>query len=215
MAGFSYVRKRTFKRTVMYTLYIMVSTNYKRMTKTTENKVPLSEEEKVELSTLLERAKNTDIKGEIWYQMVKKFITVPVELCVLDKDNKVFLVYRKDREFDGYHLPGTIVNDWETVHDARVRLMEGEIKKDAGFTISYPESIGWLQVRRGEGENDSPTRNTVALLHIARLEGDFTPQEGYGFYMFDNIPKSTLKDHKFILRYFKRYLENGHIILGE
>lgn len=179
-----------------------------------ENIQPLQESDKVQLAKLLERAKNTDIKGEIWYQLVKKFITVPVELCVLDHENRVFLVYRKDREFDGYHLPGTIVNDWETVHDARLRLVQGEIKKDAGFDISYPEPIGWLEVRRGEGEYESRTRNTVALLHIARLVGDFTPQEGYGFYAFDDIPKNTLPDHKFILNYFRRYLENGHVILG-
>lgn len=185
------------------------------MTETIENLHPLNESDKRELAKLLERAKNTDIKGEIWYQFVKKFITVPVELCVLDKENRVFLVYRKDREFDGYHLPGTIVNDWETVHDARLRLMQGEIKNDAGFDISYPEPIGWLQVRRGEGEVESPTRHTVALLHIARVEGDFTPQEGYGFYALDDIPKNTLRDHKFILRYFRRYIEDGRIILGE
>ena len=180
-----------------------------------ENIQPLDENDKEQLAHLLERAKNTDIKGEIWHQLVKKFITIPVELCVLDNENKVFLVYRKDREFDGYHLPGTIVNDWETVHDARVRLMQGEIQKDAGFMISYPESIGWIEVRRGEGECESRTRNTVALLHIARIQGEFTKNEGYGFYAFDDIPNGTLRDHKFILRYFKRYLENGHPILGE
>lgn len=184
------------------------------MPETEKNIRPLSDDDKKLLTSLLERAKNTDITGEIWHQLVKKFITVPVELCVLDSENRIFLVYRKDREFDGYHLPGTIVNDWETVHDARVRLMQGEIQKDAGFTISYPESIGWVEVRRGEGEYESRTRNTIALLHIARIEGDFTPKDGYGFYALSDIPENTLRDHKFILCYFKRYIEDGHIILG-
>ena len=163
----------------------------------------ITEEEKKELARLLSKIKNREIVGDIWHQLVKKFITVPVELCVLDSKNRVFLVYRKDREFDGYHLPGTIVNDWETVHDARVRLMQGEIQKDAGFVISYPESIGWIEVRRGEGEYESRTRNTVALLHIARIQGEFIEKEGYGFYALDAIPENTLQDHKFILRYFK------------
>ena len=185
------------------------------MSEPEKNNTLLNDDDKKLLASLLERAKNTDIKGEVWHQLVKKFITVPVELCVLDSKNRVFLVYRKDREFDGYHLPGTIVNDWETVHDARVRLMQGEIQKDAGFVISYPESIGWIEVRRGEGEYESRTRNTVALLHIARIQGEFIEKEGYGFYALDAIPKNTLQDHKFILRYFKKYLENGHIILGE
>lgn len=53
--------------------------------------LPLKEEEKQQLAGLLERIKNTEIKGEIWHQLVKKFITVPIELCILDKQNRVFL----------------------------------------------------------------------------------------------------------------------------
>ncbi len=176
---------------------------------------PLTDTEKVQLATLLERAESSDIKGGIWYEMVKKFITVPIELCILDTESRVFLVYRKDREFDGYHLPGTVVNDWETVHDARLRLIQGEIKKDAGFDISYPESIGWLEVRRGNRPDCNPTRHTAALLHITHVKGDVVPTEGSGFYSFDDIPFNTLPDHVFMLRFFKRYLENGKPILGE
>ena len=185
------------------------------MSEKVEAKVLLREEEKELLAKLLERAESTDIKGDTWHEMVKKFITVPVELCVLDTENKVFLVYRKDREFDGYHLPGTVVTDWETVHDARLRIVTSEIKEHAGFDISYPESVGWIEVKRGTGPDCNPTRHTAALLHIAHQVSDFTPREGSGFYSFDNIPENTLPDHKFMLRYFKRYLENGQAILGE
>ncbi len=184
------------------------------MFKTTETKTSLSVEEKEQLAKLLERAESTDIKGDIWYEIVKKFITVPVELCVLDQENRVFLVYRKDQEFDGYHMPGTVVNDWETVNEARMRLVKGEVVRDAGFQVTPPESIGWLEVRRGEGPYENRTRNAVSLLHIAHLIGGFTPKEGLGFYPFDAIPENTLGSHKYLLQFFKRYLEDKRIILG-
>lgn len=174
----------------------------------------LDEEEKKQLAHLLEKVDNVQIRGEIWHQLVKKIITVPIELCITDENNNVFLVYRKDREFDGYHMPGTVINDWETVEEACNRLVKGEVIRDAGITISSPYSIGWLEVRRGLKEEESTTRNAISLLFTARLEGDFVPQEGKGFFSFDNLPENTLGHHKFILRYFRKNFEDGSIILG-
>lgn len=73
--------------------------------------MPLNEQEIIKLTDLLARVDNTQIKGDVWYELVKKFITVPIELCILDDQERVLLVYRKDREFDGYHMPGSVVND--------------------------------------------------------------------------------------------------------
>jgi ADP-ribose pyrophosphatase YjhB (NUDIX family) len=175
----------------------------------------LDEEEKKELARLLEKVDNVQIRGEIWHQLVKKFITVPIELCIVNNENKVFMVYRKDREFDGYHLPGTVINDWETVDEACTRLVHGEVLRDAGFTITKPKSIGWLEVRRGSGKEESRTRNAISLLHLAHLDGNYTEKEGMGFFGFDNIPQNTLGHHIFIIRKFKEYLDSGEIILGK
>lgn len=175
----------------------------------------LDEDEKKEFVNLLEKVDNIQIRGEIWHQLVKKFITVPIELCILDDQDKVFLVYRKDREFDGYHMPGTVVNDWETVKEARLRLVNGEVIRDAGFQVSEPEPIGWIEVRRGDGAEENKTRNAVSLLHVSRLQGDFQKKEGIGFFAFDSLPENTLGCHKFLLRKFAQYLEDGEAVLGE
>ena len=175
----------------------------------------LDEEEKKQLAHLLEKVDNVQIRGEIWHQLVKKVITVPIELCITDEDNNVFLVYRNDREFDGYHMPGTVINDWETVEEACIRLVQGEVIRDAGIIITKPHSIGWLEVRRGNGPEESKTRNAVSLLFTAKLVSGFTPQEGRGFYSLGNLPENTLGHHKFILRYFRKNFETGEPILGQ
>ena len=175
----------------------------------------LTDEEKKELAHLLEKAENIEIRGEIWHQLVKKFITVPIELCILNEDNKVFLVYRKDREFDGYHMPGTVINDWETVEEACKRLIKKEVTEGAGLTITEPVSIGWLEVRRGDKPEESKTRNAISLLHVAKIVQEPVLQEGTGFYAFDALPENTLGHHLYILKFFKKYIEDGEIILGK
>jgi ADP-ribose pyrophosphatase YjhB (NUDIX family) len=175
----------------------------------------LDEDEKKELARLLEKVDNVQIRGEIWHQLVKKFITVPIELCIVDSNNKVFMVYRKDREFDGYHIPGTVINDWETVDQACARLVNGEVLRDAGFSITKPESVGWLEVRRGEGAEESKTRNAISLLYLARLDGAYEEKEGMAFFDFNSLPENTLGHHKFILRRFNQYLTDGEIVLGK
>lgn len=96
-----------------------------------------------------------------------------------------------------------------------MRLVEGEVMTDAGLHISEPESIGWLEVRRGDKVDENKIRNAVSLLHIAYLIGDYIPKEGIGFFAFDAIPEDTLGFHKFLISFFKRHLDDGKIILGK
>lgn len=175
----------------------------------------LNENEKKQLSSLLEKIENTEIRGEIWHQLVQKFITVPVELCVLDDQNRFLMVYRKDREFDGYHMPGSVVNDWETVDEACFRLVKKEITDDIGIEISGLESVGWIDSPKDAWPSDPSTRHGVLLLHIARFHGEFIPREGVDFYSFDAIPENTLGCHRFIIPFFERYIKTGKPILGK
>lgn len=175
----------------------------------------LNEKEKQDLVVLLEKIENTEIRGEIWHQLVKKFITVPVELCILDNQNRVFLVYRKDREFDGYHMPGSVVNDWETVDEARKRLVRDEVIIGAGIEITEPEPIGWMDSPKDAGPTEPSPRHGILLLHIARFHGDFQPRDGMGFYSLDSIPENTLGCHKYLFPFLKRYLEDSKPILGK
>jgi ADP-ribose pyrophosphatase YjhB (NUDIX family) len=175
----------------------------------------LQKEEKEQLVTLLEKIENTEIKGEIWHQLVKKFITVPIELCVLDKENKILMVYRKDQEFDGYHLPGSVVNDWETVEEALVRLVKKEITDDIGIEITNPLAIGWVDSPKDSWPSDPSTRHGVLLLHVARFQGVFTPKDGVNFFAFDELPENTLGCHKFLIPFFERYVNNNLPVLGK
>ncbi|MEK6968702.1 MAG: hypothetical protein AABX51_08840, partial [Nanoarchaeota archaeon] len=103
----------------------------------------LNEEENILLANLLNKANNTEIKGAVWHELVKKFMTVSVELFVLDDSNQIFLIRRPscDPEFTGcpYQMPGTVVNDWENVNLAKERLIQTEIVPAGLEKITEPK----------------------------------------------------------------------------
>lgn len=172
----------------------------------------LDEHEKEQLAYLLQKVENVQIKGEIWHQLVQKFVTVSVIFCVLDKKGDVFLSYRKDREFDGYHLPGATVNDWETIDQARQRLIEGELIRDAGVEVGETKPIGWVEVTRGI--DDNPTRHAVVLMYIAYTKNNVPQKAGSGFYPLDTLPSNILGCEKRVLTFFQKYLHDGLPIMG-
>ncbi len=180
----------------------------------------LNEDEKQLLVKLLNKADNTEIKGAIWHELVRKFVTTTIEMCVLDNRSRILLVRRlaNDPEFTDrpYHMPGTVICDWETVDQARERLIKSEINSIDILKITEPKPIGWMEFHRGgDQEKNSNTRHTIALLHIARFEGEFSEKENAGFFPIDSIPENVIGCHKFMTSIFKRYLEDGQIILGE
>lgn len=177
-----------------------------------QKKPPLTAQEKENLALLLERVDSSEIRGEIWHQLVQKFITVSVIFCVLDKNGDVFLSYRKDREFDGYHLPGATVNDWETVDQARERLAQGELKRDAGIDIGETKPIGWVEASRGVGDN--PTRHAVILMYLTYVQNNVSLPEGLGFFPLKQLPSNILGCEKRVLSFFQKYLSDGVYILG-
>jgi hypothetical protein len=179
----------------------------------------LNPQELKQLEDLLSRMDNTQMRGPVWKAYVKKCITPAIEACIVDEDGGIFLFHRKDDEFEGYAFPGTVINDWENASLARKRLMSNPNNEIAQFgllsSISPLKSIGWIESPRGNGPEDNPTRNTLSLLHVSRYKGVFKRQESAGFYKPGNYPTDTLGTHRFLLRYFERYLRTGQPILGE
>lgn len=170
----------------------------------------LNQAQLAHLAKLLSEADNTQIQGEVWHQLVMKYITVPIELFVIDDQGRVFLRYRKDREFDGHHHPGTVINDWETKKEALMRLVAGEIIRDAGLVgvITEPEPIGDFECPRDE----TSTRHAIALLYKCRFRGEYKSHPGMGFFPLDDLPEDTLYHHKRMLAALQQHLVDGKTI---
>lgn len=175
----------------------------------------LNPEEKVQLTALLRKAGNGDLMGPVWHALVKIFPTVPLELMIFNKKKEIMLIYRKDDEFVGWHHPGSCFNDWETIPQRLAKLVQGEVVKGVGITISDPVNIGWIEAQRGDDADRGPSdRHAVSLIYSARLTSEFVPKGGVGFFPLSALPNDTLYHHKYILSRVAQYMNDGKIILG-
>lgn len=128
---------------------------------------------------------------EVFYALLRCTVSVPIELAVIDDKGYVLMFYRKDEEYDGYHMPGTVLRDNEDVSNALRRLLASEL---VGANISAPQNIGWIEIPRGSGHGENPTRHEISLIFLARLHGEYQGKGGE-FFPIHKLPKNTLPHH--------------------
>lgn len=164
--------------------------------------------EKEELVRLLHKLE-WPLDREVFYALMPRIVSVPMELVVLDSRDRVLLIYRKDQEFDGYHMPGTVLRNNESVPVALERLIKTELPD---VKVSAPQNFGWLEITHGNTPGQNLTRHEVSLLWLARLEGAY---HGKGvFKPLDSLPENLFSHHRLILQKAEGYLASKRPVLG-
>ncbi len=126
----------------------------------------------------------------------KNEIGIAIELCVLRKQKgewQVLLIYRQDKFFKGWHMPGSLLMPGETIVQVFKRLSHDEI----GVAITKPKfvTINEHFTRRGY---------EISLVHTCHLVGKGIPQGK--FFSLDKPPSTTLSTHKEMIRAVRRTL---------
>ncbi|MBI4094201.1 MAG: NUDIX hydrolase [Candidatus Liptonbacteria bacterium] len=172
--------------------------------------VALDEASRNLLLAQLMRAARWPLVPPVFGALVSMAVSVPLELCVMDKKGRVLTFYRKDSEYDGHHMPGTVLRDNENVEQALNRLVTSEV---VGGEISDPVNVGWIEIPKGSGEGWNPTRHEISLLWMAYLRGEYHGKNGV-FSPMDALPPNTLSHHRVLIEKFKKALKTGKPILG-
>ncbi|MEK7629867.1 MAG: hypothetical protein AAB432_00590 [Patescibacteria group bacterium] len=156
----------------------------------------------IELLVALLQRVEWPLNPKIFRAFVNIVVSVPIELAVLNERDEILMFYRKDEEYDGNHIPGTVLRDNETVSDAIARLRKSEV---VGGNISDPIDIGHIEIVKGNGFGENPTRHEISLVHVSRLMGPYT---GSGkFYLLDRLPEDTLPHHQKLVSKVIEYLQ--------
>ncbi len=152
----------------------------------------LADGENKQLAPLLSRAR-WPLEPNVFRALVGMSVSVPIELAVFDND-QILLFYRRDEEYEGNHMPGTVLRGNETVSDAINRLRVEEL--DGGY-VTKPVSLGWIEVVKGSGPGQDPARHQISLLHACWLVGPYT---GSGvFFSLDDLPSDLLPHHRVLI----------------
>lgn len=118
--------------------------------------------------------------------------------CIIEKDNKVLLISRKNYPF-GYALPGGFVDYGESVEQAVIR----EAKEETNLDIAEPKLFGVYS----DPARD-PRSHTVSVVFYAKTSAN--PMAGddakdLGFFDLDNLPEPIVFDHLKILKDYNEF----------
>ena len=166
------------------------------------NKIPPTPaEQDDQLAYLLRRAK-WPLSPKVFAALVNKTVSTPIELAVFDNKLRILLFDRKDDEYEGYHMPGTVLRDNETVPDAVERLLKSEV---VGGNITPPISLGWKEITKGDEFGQDPNRHQISLLHACWLTEPWGSKQGE-FFSVDELPENTLSHHRVLIKEIVRRL---------
>lgn len=163
----------------------------------------LDKEERTKLLVTLLRELKWPLDPKVFGTLLNKTVSVPIELAVLNDRDEVLMFYRKDDEYDGNHIPGSVLRDTDTVGGVLTRLRNGEV---VGGNVTEPIFIGWAEIPKGTGPGENPTRHEISLVFLCRLVGEY---KGSGkFYPLDQLPENTLSHHRVLVSNVIECLDN-------
>lgn len=125
---------------------------------------------------------------EAWCRV---FGTVCAEMIVIknrDKNPEIFLTYRKDKFFKGWHIPGRVCIPTEEINDTLKRVCKEEIK----MLITKEKFFGWFERPFGKGVGECSRGHEFSFVFIAELKGGATENHAEKFFPLNKLPKNLI-----------------------
>lgn len=112
---------------------------------------------------------------EIFDKLMNKIVPASQEL-ILIRDKKIYLTYRKDKWWNGWHVPGVNIKPRETIQETSQRIADSEVP---GILITNAEIIGTMSIA------DNPRFHNVVFIVKTEFEGEPTGGEWFSEFPTD------------------------------
>jgi ADP-ribose pyrophosphatase YjhB (NUDIX family) len=125
----------------------------------------------------------------VFFAWCATFGTVGAELAIMrdgSQGPEVFLTYREDKFFKGWHLPGCTHLPTETI----METFERTVKKEIGAKVSAPTSLGWFERPKGEGSDKCPRGYELLIVFTAQVKGSRAETETERFFPLSSLPQT-------------------------
>lgn len=160
----------------------------------------LTEEEQFELVRLMHKLK-FPVPLPVFEAWCKTFGIVCAEVAVfrdIGNGPEILLIYRKDKFFDGWHIPGCVHLPLECIQDTLRRVLEKEIMVEVDKPIFYK----WFERLQGDGDGQSKRGYELSLVFTTNILGEFRENENEKFFPISNLPSNIVKGHIPIVEHF-------------
>lgn len=126
---------------------------------------------------------------DIWYA-VHSILALPAVEVLMTRTGKDFLLnYRKDRDFDGWEIPGGFIAYKESLEEACLRIAKREVGLEPKFE----------RVITAEVWKDHPYSSGVSIVCLCKVKGEPVPGQ-----FFTEIPSNMVPHHS---GFIKKFLE--------
>lgn len=159
--------------------------------------MPLTRKQELQCAKLLRQAEFPTKTQQLFEAFLLVGITSAFELAVLRPMKgsllpEILLIYRNDKHFKGWHMPGTMILGKDTMEIAEGRLVEQEVD----LPLEIPRFVRYFFVPKGTGDGENPRGAEIGFLHLAYvLRGVRTKPRCGKFFPIESIPKNTLRHH--------------------
>lgn len=165
----------------------------------------LTREQELQLAVLLREMTFPTKTQELFEAWCWSQITNPVELAVMrnEKAREILLIYREDKFYRGWHMPGSVILPGTNSLLARVNLIEREVRAP----ISIPRFVGYKEFPRGNGCAENSRGQELSLLFVAHLTGDLPETSAKRFFPLGAIPEGTLGHHIELIKMIREWFD--------
>jgi hypothetical protein len=151
-----------------------------------------------------------------FHALAKLMPTVPIELAILRDESRlyggvqVFMIHRKDHEFEGYHMPGSVILRGQTRGAKLAELIEKEVTT-SGLSVSAPTLVQPVESMEGVDDQSedtlgsNPRGQAEALLYACWAADGVSPQVGQ-FFPLSALPPNTLGHHRHMAKIIQQWL---------
>lgn len=120
--------------------------------------------------------------AEVFFELMRKMVPLSVEL-ILVRDGMVYLTYRTDKFFTGWHLPGTYREPRRSLIEDMQRCATKELGSNVRITSAL--NVGFFE------HPESPRFHDACILIRCEFEG-----EPHGGQWFSECPPDLIEEHR-------------------
>ena len=125
----------------------------------------------------------------IWRNLISLVPIPSVEVIITRTGKDFLLTYRKDKDWDGWHIPGGFILPRESIEDACKRVAKKELQIDVKFQ-KITTAYSWP---------DSPYGNDLSIICICN-----TKERPHKVKFFTKVPEKMVPHHEEFIREFLR-----------
>ncbi len=164
--------------------------------------------EETELIRLMSKVQ-FPVSPDVFDVWCENFISNPVELAVVrncGRTSQIFLIYRADKYYRGWHMPGSVLLPGRKVKQVLESLVKREVGLELAELKNPPVFLDYMEFAKGNGKGENPRGQKLSLLFVLKLESsEYVTADG-GFFSLNELPEDLLTSHKVLVERVRRHL---------